>query len=146
MSITSRYEVDRSPDLAKRFACLAVSYMDDPRAARAPLAQVPLENLFRMLEMYRYAAFDDKPHRGVLTPDMLGSPFPSASTHDNSWHITIKTALDKARLDAFPAQEPTEEVVRCLEDGLRQLSQVGSIAAPMAAHAKRFFTTFAASI
>ena len=66
MSIISSFETDKSGLLYKRFATLASSYFDRPAVAKSPSAQVPLENLFRLLEMYRYDSFSDESRRGVL--------------------------------------------------------------------------------
>jgi len=145
MSITSRYEVDHSSSLAKRFAGLATSYMDDPGAAKNPDAQVPLENLFRILEMYRYDAFEDEERSGVLALEGFDSPLPIVRTEQCSWHTPILNALEKARRAVFPA-ETKDEVVQRLEEGLRQLSRNGRIADPLAAHVRGFFTSFATSI
>jgi hypothetical protein len=60
MSIISSYDVDSSAALTKRFAALATTYVDDPTVAKSDTAKVPLENLFRILEMFRYDAFADE--------------------------------------------------------------------------------------
>lgn len=145
MSITSRFEVDQSSLLAKRFAGLATSYMDDPVAAKDPVARVPLENLFRILEMYRYDAFEDEERRGVLALEGFDSPLLMVRREQSSWYTPILDALEKARQAEFPA-EPKDDVVERLEDGLRQLSSDGRIADPLANHFRGFFTKFAASI
>ncbi|HUB91920.1 MAG TPA: hypothetical protein VMA74_19520 [Dyella sp.] len=145
MSITSRYEVDHSSSLAKRFAGLAMSYMDDPTTVKNPDAQVPLENLFRILEMYRYDAFEDEERSGVLALEGFGSPLPLMRAQKSSWHTQILDALEKARQAAFPS-ETKDVAVQRLEDGLRQLSREGRIADPLANSVRGFFTTFAASI
>lgn len=145
MSITSRYEVDHSSSLAKRFASLATSYMNDPIAAQNPVARVPLENLFRILEMYRYDAFEDEERNGVLALEGFDSPLPIMRAKKSSWHAPIQDALENARQAVFPA-ETKDEVVQRLEDGLRQLSKDGRIADPLADRVRGFFTTFAASI
>jgi len=145
MSITSRYEVDHSSSLAKRFAGLATSYMDDPTAVKNQDARVPLENLFRILEMYRYDAFEDEERSGVLALEGFDSPLQIVRAEQSSWHTTILGALEKARQAAFPA-ESKDVVVRQLEDGLRQLSNEGRITDPLADHVRGFFTTFAMSI
>lgn len=145
MSITSRYEIDHSSSLAKRFAGLATSYMDDPTAAKNPDARVPLENLFRILEMYRYDAFEDEERSGVLALEGFDSPLPIVRVEQGSWHITILGALEKARQAVFPV-ETKAVAIQQLEDGLRQLSNEGRIADPLATHVRGFFTTFATSI
>jgi len=145
MSITSRYELDHSSSLAKRFAGLATSYMDDPAAAKNPDARIPLENLFRILEMYRYDAFEDEERSGVLALEGFDSPLPMMRSEQSSWHTTIQSALENARQAVFPA-ETKDTVIQQLEDGLRQLSREGHIEDPLASHVRGFFTTFATSI
>lgn len=145
MSITSRYEADHSSSLAKRFANLAMSYMDNPGAAKNPVAGVPLENLFRILEMYRYDAFEDEERNGVLALEGFDSPMPAVLAEKTSWHTPILNALEKARQATFP-EEAKDEAVQQLEDGLRQLSRNGHIEAPLAEHVRGFFMTFATSI
>jgi hypothetical protein len=146
MSITSRYEVDHSTSLAKRFAGLAASYMDNPAAATDPVARVPLENLFRILEMYRYDAFEDEDRSGVLALKGFDSPQPAAlSVTQGPWHAAILAALENARRSVFPA-DTKEEAVQRLQDGLRQLSRDGHITDPLAGRVKGFLVTFEASI
>lgn len=145
MSITSRYEIDHSSSLAKRFAGLAMSYMDDPSAAKNPVAQVPLENLFRILEMYRYGTFEDEERNGVLALEGFDSPLPRVRAERSAWHTHILDALEKARQEVFP-KETKDAAVEQLEDGLRQLSRNGRIDDPLADHVRGFFTTFEMSI
>jgi len=119
--------------------------MNDPIAAREPVARVPLENLFRILEMYRYDAFEDEERNGVLALEGFNSPIPIVRAEQSSWYTEVLGALEKARQDVFPA-EAKDEVVQRLEDGLRQLSHNGRIEDPLADRVRGFFTTFAASI
>jgi len=144
MTITSRYETDYSSGLAKRFAGLAADYMNDPEAAKSISARVPLENLFRILEMYRYDAFDDENRRGVLALEAFGAPIP-ARTSPVKWHLPILKALDAAFKAVFPT-EPKEDAVTRLQEGLRQLSGTGHIDEPLARQVKGFLKTFEASI
>ena len=75
MSITSSFRVDDSATLAKQFALLTAGYVDNPPNTEAdPSTLVPLENVFRLLEMFRYDAFADENREGVLAmnaPDQI---------------------------------------------------------------------------
>src|SRR3546814_3182314 len=51
MSIISLFPSDHSDLLCKRYAAAVSHYFDHPSAAQEPVAQVPLENVFRVLEM-----------------------------------------------------------------------------------------------
>lgn len=119
--------------------------MDHPTAGKNLDARIPLENLFRILEMYRYDAFEDEERNGVLALEGFDSPLPIMRAEKSSWHTTILDALEKARQTVFPS-ETKDDVVQRLEDGLRQLSRDGRIADPLADRVRGFFTTFAASI
>ena len=146
MSIASRFEVDHSSSLAKRFAGLAMSYMDNPIAAKDPVAGVPLEKLFRILEMYRYDAFEDEDRSGVLALKGFDSPLPSALLMaPTPWHTKILGALETARKAVFPA-ETKEAAIQRLQEGLRQLSSDGRVAGPLADSVRKFFATFSESI
>lgn len=140
MSIISAYEADNSSFLCKRFASLATSYFDEPSVAKDPVALVPLENLFRILEMYRYDAFSDESRMGVLA---LGDPEDHSiiGQAESNWHTGIKGALDSAMRDTF-GEMPKDTAVSELQEALRSL--VRDIP-PMPAeivNAKRFFTAF----
>jgi hypothetical protein len=143
MSIISSYDVDNSADLAKRFASLATSYIDDPALARSETAKVPLENLFRILEMFRYDAFADESRRGVLALGGFGQrPTPRPRS---SWHITIEAALQKALSDSF-ASVPKAAAIEELQSSLRDLAQKGELSAAQAQKLKAFFKVFGANL
>ena len=120
MSIISLFPIDHSDLLCKRYASAVTGYFDNPAAAKDPVAQVPLENVFRVLEMYRYDAFADEHRKGVL----------ALETHDGegfdpsfagAWHTHIKEALDKAASEVFGASSSKDTVVPRLQESLRSL-------------------------
>ena len=100
MSIISVYETDNSGLLYERFASLAVSYLDSPIEAVKPAAQIPLENLFRLLEMYKYDAFSDESRSGILAVDS-NNVFHSLPENNIPWHGEIKNALKKRYFIVF---------------------------------------------
>jgi hypothetical protein len=72
VSTISLHHQDFSDALYRRFAMLASAYFDQPAEAKKPGAAVPLENLFRLLQMYKYNAFADERRSGVLALGGIG--------------------------------------------------------------------------
>lgn len=104
MSIISSYEVDNSAAIAKRFVSLALEYIKNPSAAQESSAQVPPENIYRMLEMFRYESSEDEIRRG-------SSP----------WHTPITAALEQAMRKVFRGVQRGEAITQ-LQDSLRCLA------------------------
>lgn len=140
MSIISSFEVDSSAALAKRFAALATSYIDNPAAAKSDTAKVPLENLFRILEMFRYNAFADESRRGVLALEGINQGFSPRARID--WHAGISKALDQALSTTFGATAPKDEAINELQEGLRGLAVNGALPEVQAKKVKAFLSTF----
>ena len=145
MSITSAIEADYSTTLAKRFAALATSYLDNPGVAKTPVAKVPLENLFRLSEMFRYGAFADERRHGVLAIEGVGGDkFPRLHSVSD-WHTGIETALRQALTDAFGAS--SSEAIDELQSGLRNLAAAGAVSdEASAAKVRTFLTSFQAQL
>lgn len=145
MSIVSGYEFDNSAALAKRFASLARGYFDNPSIAKDASAHVPLENLYRMLEMYRYDSFEDESRRGVLALQGLEATL-SDLPGSSPWHAPIETALARAVNTAFGSVKK-DEAIDQLEGSLRWLitGESGPDDATLQ-KAREFFETFEASI
>jgi hypothetical protein len=119
MSVAYLLQPDQSRPLAKRFAHLATSYFDRLDAARKPDARIPLENLFRLLEMFRYDAFSDEPSGGIVNLDHFEVPLELQDR--DTWHAEIRQAL----VDAFAAsfgQIPKERAIGDVQAVLRWLS------------------------
>ena len=140
MSIISVYEADRSGMMYKRFASLASSYLDTPEEARRPTDHVPLENLFRLLEMYRYDAFSDESRTGILAIENANDHFVMHPA-ENVWHTNIKNALNGAIQTVF-VNTPKDQAVEELEETLRSLSNNGDIEPDNLERAKSFFKKF----
>ena len=140
MSIISVYETDKSDFLYRRFATLASSYLDKPETAREPSAKVPLENLFRLLEMFRYDAFSDERRSGVLAVDNVDI---NVATHpaEEAWHTKIEKALNHAMSNVY-GNTSKEEAIRELEGVLSWLAVDGDIDNEIQEKAKQFFISF----
>lgn len=145
MSVISTYEIDNSAALAKRFAALTTEYFDNPVAAKADFAKVPLENIFRMLEMFRYGSFSDESRHGVLAlgnVDLKHQRPVSTST----WHSSIENALDRAYTTVY-GNLPKEEAVDQLQASLRWLAIGKQPVDPQALQkAKGFFDVFCTNV
>jgi len=144
MSVAQLLQPDQSGPLAKRFAHLASGYFDKPEVARQPDAKIPLENLFRLLEMFRYDAFSDEPSGGIVNLDYIEMPLELQDRE--AWHTEIRRALSEAiassfgeaitkdraidgvqsvlRWLAYDKDSPPEETVRTTRDFLRRFEQL----------------------
>lgn len=123
MSTVSFLQADRSDLLAKRFAYLASTYFDHPEDAREPAAKIPLENLFRMLQMFRYDAFSDEPRSGVLELRGLDQHC-NLTGSDQLWHQQIESALKTALAEAF-GNTPKGEAIENVQSVLAWLAVDG---------------------
>ena len=144
MSIISSYEVDNSAALARRFASLAREYFENPAAAKNTSAQVPLENIFRLLEMFRYGSFEDETRSGVLALQSL-EPERASPLNDTSWHTTIEVALKRAVSEAYGNVDKTEAIDQ-LEDSLRWLATGKKVPEDTLERAREFFEKFEALV
>lgn len=142
MSILAVYEPDQSNALCKQFATLTSSYLDHPEQAKALSARVPLENLYRLLEMYRYDAFSDVNRRGVLALERQEDQF-STRFSDAPWHTDIQSAINAAVDEAYAGVAKTAAVQE-LQEAIRWLAnqKVGAADQTKIAKAKTFFTKF----
>ena len=137
MSIMSAYELDDSDILYKQFAILANSYVDKlPEPNKLHIAQIPLENLYRLLEMYRYDAFADDNHSGVLDLDNVHHLI----DEDYPWHTDIKKALTSAFNHAFGQNDSV--AIDEMEDVLKQISLNHPVVDIKKDNAKKFFNQF----
>lgn len=145
MSITSSFRVDDSTSLAKQFALMAAGYVDNPPCTEEnPAALVPLENVFRLLEMFRYNAFADESREGVLamnSPDQIYR----MRVETKPWHEQIAQALQTALQQAYTDQ-PKEKAIDELQEGIRKLVQNHHLEAIEANRAKAFFTALYAQL
>jgi hypothetical protein len=137
-------ERDRSDELAKRFAVVASTYFDQPAQARTPAARVPLENLFRILQMLRYDAFSDDRRSGVLELEGFGEL--GSSALDDSWHKRIEQALRTALVEVF-ANTPKENAVSQVQTVLTWLAtNEGSPPIDVRTRSRTFLERFVAAL
>lgn len=120
MSTMSLFDVGQSDRLARRFADLTSTYLDDPVQAQGPAARVPIENVFRLLQMLRYNAFADEQRSGVLELQSFGDRS-EVPTFEDQWHEKIQSALGEALKDVFGTAS-REEAVSELERSLTWLA------------------------
>ena len=144
MSIISTYNTDKSGVLAKRYALLAAEFFDRPEQARTNGARVPLENLFRILEMYRRNAFSDDRRQGVLAMVSQNENYSIRPT-ETAWHSEIKTALEEAMANTF-AGTSKEDAVLSLQCSLRWLAKPDNAQPGNVDSAKRFFSRFSEAL
>jgi hypothetical protein len=126
MSIISSIDANDSAALARRFALLASSYLEDPSTVKRDDLQVPLENLFRLLEMFRYEAFSDEPRAGVLALEGISLDTNAGMQQAATWHKPIELALGEAVGEVFLGAS-RDEAVDDLQDGLRGLARDGVV-------------------
>jgi len=139
----SSYRPDNSSARYKRFAQLAYTCADQPKIARQSANQIPLESLFRLLEMYRFDAYKDEVHSGVLA--LRSSAEYGHHPLAKSWHESIKQALDEAIQNTFD-DKSKEEAVRALETILYLMSNHKPLTTEQQAEAKEFFSSFSRAL
>ena len=120
MSTISLIDIAQSDGLARRFADLAAGYFDEPNEARTAAAKIPLENLFRMLQMFRYDAFSDEPRSGILELQGFGDQTYIVKSEE-LWHSKLQAAIGTALGEVF-AGVPREEAVAQLQSTLTWLA------------------------
>lgn len=146
MSTMSLLAMDHSDQLARRFAIQASSYIARPNEAQNEAAKIPLENLFRLLQMFRYQAFSDEPRSGVLEFRPLCDQ-PESLGMENEWHGQIAGALDQALHEVFGNTANREHAVAELQAALSWLATNTNEPTPDARNrAKAFFDKFVASL
>ncbi|MES2349198.1 MAG: hypothetical protein V4641_16675 [Pseudomonadota bacterium] len=146
MTIVSMLAEDKSDFLCKRYASMASSYFDHREAAGVPTAQVPLENLFRVLEMYKNNTFSDDSRKGVLALNNSSGKFSEAPSADD-WQVNIKAAMQHALGTTFENVSEAD-AVKELQNALRWLVVDGEIPDRVGAvrRAKTFFTELSSAL
>ena len=122
MSIISYPKIDDSAMLYKLF----VDNITGARKTDHKLMQIPLSNLFRLMEMYRYDAYED-------------------GTRDK-WHVPIAKGLDLAKEKAFGALTKKEVCVDAIEASLRKMANEEQLSTSETSQLNVFMNTFKASI
>jgi hypothetical protein len=147
MSIASIEVEDMSNYLCKRFATLASSYFDHPAEARSNAAQVPLENLFRVLEMFRNETFSDETRKGVLALENPSS-LTIRESQDGPWHKQIQVAIHESIASTFGQGASEKAAANELQNALRRLVTEETLPPGDAtiARAKNFFTQLSTAL
>lgn len=147
MTVISRHGGDDTKIVARRFAALAMSYLDDPAKARGRTAKIPLQNIYRLLEMYRYDAFADEGRRGVLALDRLaGAPAPHKLPTAPQWHVEIKKALKSAVDSTYAEEKDVGPALDEVEGDLKALAQNGALSADRTEKVRKFLKKFESSL
>lgn len=142
MSTLSLLEKGGSDRLAKRFAHLASSYIDHPTEAKTSAAQIPLENLFRILQMYRYDAFSDERRSGVLELKSFEENGTDSRYDEDQWHQKIERALSHALTQTF-GELSKEEAIQEIQTTLTWLATNKNIpSSQVRARVKTFLDKF----
>lgn len=137
MSIMSVYEDDKSNSMYKRYAFLTFGYLNKPETVKVSTAQIPLENLFRLLEMYKYDAFSDESRMGILA--IKNNKDRIVMRHTSiPWQTKVVDVLDSAVLEIFK-DFGKEGAVDDLEETLRLLSSSDEIEEDKRNRARGFF-------
>lgn len=145
MSTISLHQPDHSDALCRRFAFLASSYFEAPDKARVPAAKVPLENLFRLLQMYRYSAFSDERRSGVLALQSSDSYLHTRADEEN-WHKRIESAMGNA-LSATFGSTPKDLAIEQIQSSLRWLATAADTpSADIRTRSKAFLDRLTASL
>lgn len=144
MSIMSAVKFDRSAQIAKRYAELAVGYIDAGGIALVPGAGVPIENLIRLMEMLRYDAFEDELHAPVLALSDASDACPTIGRGEK-WHVAIEAAL-KGAIQAYYRNIPLTNAIDKVEGCLRALANRTQVPPWEVAVCRSFLATFAAAL
>ena len=145
VSTMSLIDLDQSDGLAKRFAYLATTYFNEPDEAKTQAAKIPLENLFRMLQMFRYDAFSDEPRSGILDLEGFGDQNRTARVEDQ-WHRKIRAAISSALGEVF-AGVSQDEALTNVQSTLTWLATNKNPPPPdVQARTRAFFERFGAAL
>jgi hypothetical protein len=137
MSTISLHQRDYSDALCKRFAYLASTYLDTPEQARKAEAHVPIENLFRLLQMFRYESFEDSARPGILELRALAPR--DLHTAERPWHHRIEAALSAALLDVFGSNASKDAAIEEIQSSLRWLATNGEPPSQEIRHRSKIF-------
>lgn len=118
MSIFSYPEVDDSKVLYKQM----IGYITGEKKANSKLMEIPLANIFRLMEMYRYDAYYD-------------------GTRDD-WHIPIVKGLDLAKVKVFGMFAQKHVCVDAIESSLRKIANKDSLPDSERTQLNDFLNTF----
>jgi hypothetical protein len=130
---------ESSARMTRDFAIHAAGLLDNPQAASDD--EVSLQNIYRLLEMYRFDSFVAYSPKGILE----GQDLRRQTDVNASAGTLLKRALDQAKERVFPALD-RQHAVELLE---RTISAIAGSAPPNPAelqHTKRFFEELATAL
>jgi len=125
---------------------MTAGYIDNPPNTEAdPTALVPLENVFRLLEMFRYDAFVDERREGVLamnSPDQVYR----MRFETKPWYEQIVSALETALQQTYSSLKEKDAAIEELQEGIRELVKNHQLDAEVAERARTFLGIFQAQL
>jgi hypothetical protein len=144
MSIISTIRTDDSPAMARRLAKMTLRYLDDPKSIDKDILGVPLENLFRLSEMFRQSTYADEPRMGVVAVgDAAASPLDFLQGEDD-WSTPIDHALELAFRTAYG--DRSDEEVRTFQLTLRDIALSKQLAPDSDRRLRSFLETFGSNL
>lgn len=148
MSLISLSYPDSSELIAKDCASIVVDQMSamapvEARASRSSLA-MSLENLYRLLEMFKYHSYADEPRRGVLMLEQDDVSVQDRSFSTQHWQDRITPALEACIKGIYPDLARTDAIER-LQGSLRAVAKGENVGAEERS-VKEFFVAFRDSI
>src|SRR6266851_6254694 len=145
MALISMYERDNSRTVYRILADQAVKYFDNPSTRDDE--KIPLVNLARLLERYRYDAFSDYAPLGVL--EVLNPKNDSVSTESRAPTNQIEDvvrALEASHARVY-GQISKDDLVQTLQGLLAKLAASSTLNEPDTKRelekARKFFVAFA---
>lgn len=123
MALISMYERDNSRTVYRILAESAVKCLDDPQLCTQE--KIPLTNLARLLERYRYDAFSDHVALGVL--EVFRSKNTSSESSRSVRHMEgVIAALEAAHAHVY-GNLPKDDLVQTLQAVLSKLASSSTL-------------------
>lgn len=148
MSLISLNYQDSSDSIARDCAAIVVEKMTETAAAAARPEKsslaMSLENLYRLLEMFKYHSYEDEPRRGVLMMEQDELAIRDRGISNQHWQDRITSALESAVLAIYPDLDRTTAIEK-LQGSLRAVAKNEDLGAEVQKH-KEFFAKFRDSI
>lgn len=148
MALISMYERDNSRTVYRILADEAVRCFDNPKICTEE--KIPLTNLARLLERYRYNAFSDHVALGILEALSPKNGPQGGDSRALTCHMEgVVSALEAAHARVY-SNLSKDDLVQCLQDILAKLSSTASVneldAKQQLESARRFFVAFSEAL
>lgn len=144
MSIISTMRTDDSSAMARRLTKMALRYLNDPKSIDQDILGVPLENLFRLSEMFRQSTYADQPRMGVVAVGEAADGPADFLQDIESWSSPIDHALDKAFREAYGAR--TDEEIKTFQLSLRDIALRKELGQDSNRQLRTFLETFESNL